>query len=82
MATKLKSFSTNILTRAAAFALALLCLTLTIITLYDLALGIYQNEPESEALFTPNYEDSSAYYSWIDECLWTIRGLLESDDPA
>lgn len=82
MATKLKSFSTNILTRAAAFALALLCLTLAIITLYDLALGIYQNEPESEALFTPNYEDSSAYYSWIDECLWTIRGLLESDDPA
>ncbi len=82
MVTKLKGFSTNTLTRAAAFALALFFLALTIVTLYDLAFDIYQNEPEPEALFTPDYKDSNAYYRWIDDCLWEIRAIIAAGDPG
>lgn len=81
MVIKLRKFSTNILTRAAAFFLALVFLVLSVTALYDTFYDLYQYEPEPESLVTSRYEDSNVYFQWLNDCLWDISALLEANDP-
>lgn len=80
MATKLRSFSTHKLTKAAAWLLALVFLVLLVYALYDFAYDVHRYDLEPEALLTRDYEASNAYYYWLNSLLWDLSHMLITDE--
>ena len=78
MATKLRRFSTHVLTKAAAWLLAVCLLVLSVFSFYDLAHDAYHYELDPEAMFVADYEASNSYYQWLNDLLYDLSYLLET----
>lgn len=82
MATKLRSFSTHKLTKAAAWLLALVFLVLLVSSFYDLAYDGHRYNLEPEALLTPDYEASNSYYYWLQSLLFSLSRMANDAPDA
>ncbi len=82
MVTKLKRFSAHTLTKAAAWLLSACLLVLSVFSWCDLAYDAYHYELDPEAMLVSDYEASNSYYNWLDNLLYDLAYMIESDTPA
>lgn len=82
MATKLRSFSTHPLSKAAAVLLSALLVFLLVCALYDFAFDCYHSGFTPEALLASSYEESGEYYDWIADLAWDLYHIADSGSPS